>query len=86
MACIEAARSICHIENASSTEFGATAEPVVGTMTEWMKGNELEIRKAGGDLGGTMRLGAFDATLEGRKQDRRDLWFDRYFRASSSSL
>ncbi len=64
MACIEAARSLCHIENASSTEFGETAEPVVGTMTEWMKGNELEIRKAGGDLGGTMRLGAFDATLK----------------------
>jgi CTP synthase len=63
MACIEAARNLCGISNASSTEFGDTAEPVVGTMTEWMKGNELEIRKAGGDLGGTMRLGAFDATL-----------------------
>jgi CTP synthase len=63
MACIEAARNLCGISNASSTEFGETAEPVVGTMTEWMKGNELEIRKAGGDLGGTMRLGAFDATL-----------------------
>ncbi len=64
MACIEAARNLCHIENASSTEFGDTNEPVVGTMTEWMKGNELEIRKQGGDLGGTMRLGAFDATLQ----------------------
>ncbi len=64
MACIEAARELCGIENASSTEFGETAEPVVGTMTEWMKGNELEIRKAGGDLGGTMRLGAFDAALK----------------------
>ncbi len=64
MACIEAARNLCHIENASSTEFGETTEPVVGTMTEWMKGNELEIRKAGGDLGGTMRLGAFDASLQ----------------------
>ena len=64
MACIEAARNLCHIENASSTEFGETTEPVVGTMTEWMKGNELEIRKSGGDLGGTMRLGAFDATLK----------------------
>jgi CTP synthase len=64
MACIEAARNLCGIKNASSTEFGATSEPVVGTMTEWMKGNELEIRKAGGDLGGTMRLGAFDATLK----------------------
>src|SRR5262245_10933195 len=64
MACIEAARSLCGIANASSTEFGDTAEPVVGTMTEWMKGNELEIRKAGGDLGGTMRLGAYDAELK----------------------
>jgi CTP synthase len=64
MACIEAARSLCGIEKASSTEFGETTEPVVGTMTEWMKGNELEIRKAGGDLGGTMRLGAFDASLK----------------------
>ena len=64
MACIEAARSLCGIADASSTEFGATSEPVVGTMTEWMKGNELEIRRAGGDLGGTMRLGAYEAALK----------------------
>jgi len=64
MACIEAARSLCGIPDASSTEFGETKEPIVGTMTEWMKGNELEIRKQGGDLGGTMRLGAFDASLK----------------------
>jgi CTP synthase len=64
MACIEAARSLCGIADASSTEFGETKQPVVGTMTEWMKGNELEIRKAGGDLGGTMRLGAFEAALK----------------------
>jgi len=63
MACIEAARNLCGIKDASSTEFGDTKQPVVGTMKEWMKGNELEIRKAGGDLGGTMRLGAYDATL-----------------------
>lgn len=63
MACIEAARNLCGIPDASSTEFGPTKQPVVGEMTEWMKGNELEIRKAGGDLGGTMRLGAYDATL-----------------------
>jgi len=63
MACIEAARNLCGVSNASSTEFGETKEPVVGTMKEWMKGNELEIRKAGGDLGGTMRLGAFVAAL-----------------------
>jgi len=68
MACIEAARSLAGIDNASSTEFGSTKEPVVGLMTEWLKGNMLEKRKASGDLGGTMRLGAFDAKLtEGSK-------------------
>ncbi|MBT1154828.1 CTP synthase [Aminobacter anthyllidis] len=68
MACIEAARSLAGIENASSTEFGTTKEPVVGLMTEWLKGNMLEKRRASGDLGGTMRLGAFDAKLtEGSK-------------------
>jgi CTP synthase len=63
MACIEAARNLCGITTASSTEFGQTKEPVVGEMKEWMKGNELEIRAKGGDLGGTMRLGAYAATL-----------------------
>jgi CTP synthase len=68
MACIEAARSLADIEKASSTEFGETKEPVVGLMTEWLKGNMLEKRKASGDLGGTMRLGAFKASLrEGTK-------------------
>ncbi len=64
MACIEAARNLAHIRGASSTEFGAAAEPIVGMMTEWMRGNELEIRKRDGDLGGTMRLGAFPAVLQ----------------------
>jgi CTP synthase len=64
MACIEAARNLCGITDASSTEFGVTKQPVVGTMKEWMKGNEIEIRASGGDLGGTMRLGAYNATLE----------------------
>ncbi|HZP70489.1 MAG TPA: CTP synthase [Pseudolabrys sp.] len=63
MACIEAARNLCGIGDANSTEFGPTAEPVVGLMTEWLKGNELQKRAAGGDLGGTMRLGAYDAVL-----------------------
>jgi CTP synthase len=63
MACIEAARSLAGIAGASSTEFGPAEEPVVGLMTEWMRGNELEQRRAGGDLGGTMRLGAFEARL-----------------------
>jgi CTP synthase len=64
MAVVEAARNLCGIEEANSTEFGATSEPVVGLMTEWMRGNELETRKAGGDLGGTMRLGAYRADLK----------------------
>jgi CTP synthase len=63
MACIEAARSLAGIGHASSTEFGPTGEPVVGLMTEWLKGNMLETRRAAGDLGGTMRLGAYDARL-----------------------
>ncbi len=63
MACIEAARSLAGIDNASSSEFGPAKEPVVGLMTEWLRGNMLERRMAAGDLGGTMRLGAFDATL-----------------------
>ncbi len=64
MAVVEAARHLAGIENASSTEFGKTEEPVVGLMTEWMKGNELEKRSAAGDLGGTMRLGAYKASLK----------------------
>jgi len=63
MACIEAARSLAGVEHASSTEFGPTKEPVVGLMTEWLKGNMLEKRRATGDLGGTMRLGAYQAEL-----------------------
>lgn len=64
MACIEAARSLAGIEEASSTEFGKTGEPVVGLMTEWLKGNMLEKRAAAGDLGGTMRLGSYEARLK----------------------
>jgi len=64
MACLEAARNLAGIENASSTEFGPTKEPVVGLMTEWLKGNMLEKRTKSGDLGGTMRLGAYDSTLK----------------------
>jgi CTP synthase len=64
MAVIEAARNLCGIEEANSTEFGATPEPVVGLMTEWMKGNELQVRGVNADLGGTMRLGAYPATLQ----------------------
>jgi len=64
MAVIEACRSLAGLPQANSTEFGPTPEPVVGLMTEWLRGNELERRKAEGDLGGTMRLGAYRAYLK----------------------
>jgi CTP synthase len=63
MAVIECARSLAGLPLASSTEFGPSAEPVVGLLTEWARGNEMERRAAGGDLGGTMRLGAYPALL-----------------------
>ena len=63
MACIEGARNTAGIAEASSSEFGATSEPVVGIITEWMGKEGLETRAAGGDLGGTMRLGAYEAKL-----------------------
>ena len=65
MACVEGARDLAGIADASSTEFGPTAEPVVGLITEWMGRDGLEQREAQGDLGGTMRLGAYAARLDG---------------------
>ena len=65
MACIEAARNQAGVDDASSTEFGPTDEPVVGLITEWMSAAGRQTRAAGGDLGGTMRLGAYPATLAG---------------------
>ena len=64
MAVIEATRNLVGVKEASSTEFGPCKEPVVGLMTEWVRGNALEKRAAGGDLGGTMRLGAYEAHLQ----------------------
>jgi CTP synthase len=64
MAVVEAARNLVGIAEANSTEFGPTPQPVVGLMTEWLKGNALEKRAESGDLGGTMRLGAYTALLQ----------------------
>ena len=63
MAVLEAARNLAGIAGASSTEFGPAAEPVVGLMTEWTQGNQRVQRQLGGDLGGTMRLGAYESAL-----------------------
>jgi CTP synthase len=65
MACIEGARNTAGIEGASTTEFGDTEEPVVGLITEWMSKEGLQKRAANGDMGGTMRLGAYEAKLDG---------------------
>jgi CTP synthase len=65
MACIEGARNTAGIKEASTTEFGSTPEPVVGLITEWMSSEGLQERAADGDLGGTMRLGAYPAKLDG---------------------
>ncbi len=64
MAVLEAARNLAGIKDANSTEFGPAKEPVVGLMTEWTRGNAKEVRGEDGDLGGTMRLGAYDAALK----------------------
>lgn len=63
MAVIEAARNLAGLPEASSSEFGPNTEPVVGLMTEWTRGNARETRSEGGNLGGTMRLGAYEAAL-----------------------
>ncbi len=65
MACVEGARNLAGIAQASSTEFGPTEEPVVGIIEEWMSAEGRQKREAGGDLGGTMRLGAYEAVLAG---------------------
>lgn len=64
MAVIEAARSLAGYDRANSTEFGPCDNAVIGLMTEWTKGTEKEERKSNGDLGGTMRLGAYPAVLK----------------------
>ena len=64
MAVIEAARSLAGIEDACTTEFGPCDAPVVGLLTEWARGNQIERRSSDDDLGGTMRLGAYPCRLK----------------------
>ena len=64
MAVIEAARSLCGISMANSSEFGPTPEPIVGLLTEWVRGNMVERRGNEDNKGGTMRLGAYDCLLK----------------------
>ncbi len=65
MAVVEAARNLAGLAKAGSSEFGRPEHPVVGLLTEWTtETGEKERRAAGGDLGGTMRLGAYPAVLK----------------------
>ena len=64
MAVLDAARNIAGIHGAGSTEFGPAKVPVVGLLTEWMRGNEVVVREAEDDLGGTMRLGSYECHLK----------------------
>ncbi len=64
MAVVEAARNLADIEGAGSTEFGPCKEPIVGLLTEWERDGLIEKRSEDGDMGGTMRLGAYDAQLQ----------------------
>jgi CTP synthase len=77
MAVIEAARNMAGIRDASSTEFGPCDSPVVGLMTEWVKGNMLEKRAADGDMGGSMRLGAYECVLKPESRVREIYGADR---------
>lgn len=63
MAVIECARNLAGLTHASSSEFGHTDEPLVGLMTEWVRGDQMVRRSVSGDMGGTMRLGAYDCQL-----------------------
>jgi CTP synthase len=63
MAVIEVARNLAGLNDVGSSEFGKYGNPVVGLMTEWMKGGDLERRNQSGNMGGTMRLGAYKAKL-----------------------
>jgi len=68
MAVIEAARNLANHSDAGSTEFGPSENPVVGLMTEWTSGNSQVVRDETSDLGGTMRLGAYDCVLKAGSQ------------------
>jgi CTP synthase len=63
MAVVEFARSQAGLDGAGSSEFGTPEIPLVGLMTEWEKDGEVEKRGSSDDLGGTMRLGAYEAKL-----------------------
>jgi len=79
VAVIEAARNLLGLKNADSTEFAKTKDPVIGMMTEWVKNNKTIKRSANGEMGGTMRLGAYECLLK-----KKSKIFDIYKRSKIS--
>jgi CTP synthase len=63
LAVIEFARNVLKLHEASTTEFGETKLPLVGLLTEWKSSKGTEKRNSASNLGGTMRLGAYDCKL-----------------------
>ncbi len=63
MAIIEFARNQLNIKNATSSEFDKKGLPLVGLINEWSKDGKM-IKGTDKDLGGTMRLGSYDAKLK----------------------
>jgi len=63
MAIIEFARNKLNIVKATSSEFGTGGTPIIGLITEWNKNGKL-IKGTDRDLGGTMRLGLYEAKLK----------------------
>ena len=63
MAVIEACRHLLGIENANSAEMSENCTPVISKMKVWEKDGVKSIRPDNGDLGGTMRLGAYPCVI-----------------------
>ena len=70
MAVVELARNLAGIDGAGSTEFGECKDAVVGLLTEWERDGLMEKRQEGGDMGGTMRLGAYECRLQSASRVR----------------
>jgi CTP synthase len=63
MAIIEFARNQLNLKNATSSEFDKKGLPIIGLINEWTKDGRM-IKGTDKDLGGTMRLGSYDAKLK----------------------
>ena len=79
LAVVETARNVAGMGGAGSTEFGPCDDPVIGLMTEWNRGGAVERRNVGDDLGGTMRLGAYEAVLQAGSRVRAVYGAERIF-------